>query len=131
MADVNVDTIRAILDENRYKMKTALAVCAHCSLCAESCFLFANTGDPRYMPSHKFINSTGRLYQKKGRVSTAELEEIREIVWKRCVLCTRCYCPFGIDIPEMIALGRRICRSQGVVHTYDGPEYEYRAEDAR
>ncbi|MFZ7126221.1 MAG: 4Fe-4S dicluster domain-containing protein [Desulfobacterales bacterium] len=117
---VNVEEIREQLDARKDKMKMALRVCAHCSLCAESCFLFhVHDGDPRYMPSHKFINSIGRLYKKKGRVSREDLEEIKEIVWRRCVLCTRCYCPLGIDIPEMIALARNICRSQDVVYTWD------------
>ena len=49
----------------------------------------------------------------------AELEEIKINVWERCVLCTRCYCPFGIDIPAMISLARSICRSQGVYPAHD------------
>ncbi len=117
---VNTEAIREVLDTHRAKMKTALRVCAHCSLCAESCFLFhVHEGDPHYMPSHKFINSIGRLYKKKGRVDRKGLEEISEIVWRRCVLCTRCYCPLGIDIPEMIALARNICRSQDVYFQWD------------
>ncbi len=97
----------------------ALRVCAHCSLCAQSCFLFnTREQDPIYMPSHKFINSIGRLYKKKGNVDRQALEEISEIAWKRCVLCTRCYCPLGIDIPEMITLARTICRSQNVVNDF-------------
>lgn len=112
--------IKEILDANRAKMKLWLKVCAHCSLCAESCFLYMTKGrDPKYMPSHKFINSIGTLYKKKGRVDRACLEAIGDIVWNRCVLCTRCYCPFGIDIPEMIALGRKICRTQDIYRRYD------------
>jgi Fe-S oxidoreductase len=121
----SVDTpgIREILDRHKAKMTTALRVCAHCSLCAESCFLFhLHDGDPRYMPSHKFINSIGRLYRSKGRIDRAGLAEISEIVWRRCVLCTRCYCPLGIDIPEMIALARQICRSQDVYFQWDSLE---------
>jgi Fe-S oxidoreductase len=119
---VDVKAIQAQLKARKKKMKMALRLCVHCSLCAESCFLFhVHNGDPRFMPSHKFINSIGRLYRKNGRVSRQELEEIKEIVWRRCVLCNRCYCPLGIDIPEMIALGRSICRSQGVVYTWDEP----------
>ncbi|MBW1748969.1 MAG: 4Fe-4S dicluster domain-containing protein [Deltaproteobacteria bacterium] len=96
------------------------SVCAHCSLCAESCFLFnAFNKDPKYMPSYKFIHSIGILYKKKGKVDRSMLEEISINIWKRCVLCTRCYCPFGIDIPSMIALARSICRSQGVFPRYD------------
>lgn len=116
---VDTDAIKKILDRHQKKAKLALKVCAHCSLCAESCFLYTTRGrQPEYMPSHKMIHSVGRLYKKKGRVDRAGLEEIRDILWGKCVLCTRCYCPLGIDIPEMIALGRRICRSQNVLPQY-------------
>jgi heterodisulfide reductase subunit C len=71
------------------------------------------------MPSHKFIHSIGTLYRKKGRINRKDLETIGDIVWNRCVLCTRCYCPFGIDIPAMIALGRKICRTQNIYRRYD------------
>lgn len=118
--NINTDEIKEIMATGKAKMKLWLKVCAHCSLCAESCFLFNTKGkDPKYMPSHKFINSIGRLYKKKGKVNQGELEEISDIVFNRCVLCTRCYCPFGIDIPDMISLGRRICRSQGIYRRYD------------
>ena len=118
--EINTEEIKVILDTEKAKMKLWLKVCAHCSLCAESCFLFTTKGgDPKYMPSHKFINSIGKLYKKKGKVNRESLEEIGDIVWNRCVLCTRCYCPFGIDIPEMIALGRKICRTQNVYRRYD------------
>ncbi|PIE71305.1 MAG: DNA-binding protein [Deltaproteobacteria bacterium] len=120
--DTPVDpaAIRQQLDANKAKMKLSLSVCAHCSLCAESCFLFmANDKAPKYMPSYKFINSIGLLYKRKGRVNRTELETIRDIVWKDCVLCTRCYCPLGIDIPDMLTLARDICRSQNVFLEYD------------
>jgi heterodisulfide reductase subunit C len=70
------------------------------------------------MPAYKAINSVGKLYKKKGKVSRAQLKEMEEIIWKNCVLCERCYCPLGIDIPGMIAFARRICRSQGVYGVY-------------
>ncbi len=112
--------IRKILHERKKEVAVSLKSCAHCALCADSCFLYrCRDNDPKYMPSHKVINSIGTIYRKKGKVTRAELEEIREIVWKRCVLCTRCYCPLGIDIPSLIALARRICRSQGVVHDFE------------
>ena len=117
---VNTKEIKSILDDKRIKMQLSLKACAHCTLCAESCFLFMGQGqDPKYMPSYKFLNSVGILYKKKGNVNKLDLGEIRDIVWERCVLCTRCYCPMGIDIPEMIALARRVCRSQGVYPVYD------------
>ncbi len=119
-AAVDVKFIRGMLEKNKGKMKLSLSVCAHCSLCAESCFLFnTHNKNPKYMPSYKFIHSIGKLYKKKGKVDRAALEDIRITVWKLCVLCTRCYCPFGIDIPSMIALARSICRSQGVFPKYD------------
>lgn len=118
--EINVQAIKTILKDEKAKMGLWLNVCAHCSLCAESCFLYMTHGkDPRYIPSHKFIHSIGTLYKKKGKVSRQCLEEIGDIVWNRCVLCTRCYCPFGIDIPGMITLGRRICRTQNVYRKYE------------
>ena len=68
-AAVDIKFIRDMLDKNKGKMKLSLSVCAHCSLCAESCFLFnAFNKDPKYMPSYKFIHSIGILYKKKGKV---------------------------------------------------------------
>ncbi|MDZ7833173.1 MAG: (Fe-S)-binding protein [Desulfobacterales bacterium] len=121
MARTDIDTapIQRILKHNKQEIKLGLKVCAHCSLCAESCFLYAATKDPRYMPSYKFINSIGRLYRKNGKVSREELTKIRDIVWHDCVLCTRCYCPFGINIPSLIALARQACRTQELYREYD------------
>jgi len=113
-------TIVSFLTRYKTKMKLSLKVCAHCGLCAESCFIYVTRGrKPEYMPSHKMIHSIGKLFKKKGRVNWETLEEIKEIAWKRCVLCTRCYCPLGIDIPEMISLARSICRSQNVLPDFD------------
>ncbi len=119
-AEINRDAVWALLEKHKYAMRMALRVCAHCGLCAESCFLYvARDRRPEYMPSHKFINTLGILYRKKGRIGRAELESMGHIAWRRCVLCTRCYCPLGINIPEMIALARRICRSQNVVPDFE------------
>lgn len=118
MADA--DAIQRLLDRHRFAIKLALNTCARCTLCADSCFLHSShPNDPSYMPSHKLISSIGRLQQTKGRVSRAQLEEIADVVWGKCALCTRCYCPMRIDIPAMIALARDICRSQGIVPRYD------------
>jgi len=112
--------IQSILAEHKKQIKIGLTMCAHCSLCAESCFLYmSHEGDPQYMPSYKFLHSVGKLYKKKGDVSRAQLETMRDLVFENCVLCTRCYCPMGIDIPALITLGRRICRSQNLFRNYD------------
>jgi len=117
---VNQKQIKEMLDKHRAKMKLQLSHCVHCTLCAESCFLFnAHDKDPQYMPSYKVINSLGKLYRKRGKVDRAFLEKIKKIVWRNCVLCRRCYCPVGVDIPGMIAFARSICRSQGVHPDFD------------
>lgn len=117
---IDTRAIQSILKENKKQIKLGLAMCAHCSLCAESCFLYMARGlDPEYMPSYKFLHSIGKLYKKKGKVSFGQLEKMRDLVFYNCVLCTRCYCPFGIDIPSLITLGRRVCRSQGLFREYD------------
>ena len=119
--------IKSMLDQRKSIAKLCLAACAGCTLCAESCFLFvSNHRDPRYMPSYKVINSLGKLYKRKGKVDSATLNEMKELIWKNCVLCGRCYCPMGIDIPSMIAFARSICRSQGIggvfPHTLGAPD---------
>ena len=112
---VATEEIKRLLERQKKSMKRFLSYCAHCSICAESCFLYmAHDQDPQYMPSYKAINSLGKLYKKKGHVDRDFLESIKGIVRKNCVLCRRCYCPIGVDIPRMIALARHICRSQGV-----------------
>ena len=128
---VDEKKICELLQQKKSRMKLCLAACASCSLCAESCFLFmSHDKDPHYMPSYKVVHSLGTLYRKKGRVSRVQLEAMKELIWKNCVLCGRCYCPFGIDIPYMIAFARRILRTQGIYgcypHTVGGPGEEHR-----
>jgi len=128
---VDTKKIKLMLDQKKARMKICLAACASCTLCAESCFLFMSKNkDPQYMPSYKVVNSLGRLYKKRGKVSREELEKMRTLIWRNCALCGRCYCPFGIDIPNMIAFARSILRSQGVYgvypHSCSAPEEEYR-----
>lgn len=119
--DKSVDTeeIRELLDQKK-NMEMFLSVCVSCGMCAESCFLYMNNNkDPSYMPSYKAINSLGKLYRKKGKVSREDLEEMKPLIWEKCVLCSRCYCPVGISIPSMISWARNICRSQGEFREYD------------
>jgi Fe-S oxidoreductase len=96
-------------------IRLSLQACVHCALCAESCFKFRQSGgDPSYTPSYKAINSIGKIWRTRGRLSDEEYEDIRELVWDKCVLCTRCYCPVGISIPSLIAAARSACREKGV-----------------
>ena len=120
LAPVDTEQIRQALDRHKSKMKLYLEHCMHCSICAESCFLYnANDRDPQFMPSYKVINSVGVLYRKKGKVDRATLQKMKGIVWRNCALCTRCYCPVGVDVPGMIAFARSILRSQGIHPDFD------------
>jgi Fe-S oxidoreductase len=115
--------IKKLLKDNGARIRFMLHLCVRCGMCAESCFLYrTHQGDPVYMPSHKMLNSVGFLFRKRGRISIHELETVRDIVFHRCVLCMRCYCPLGVDIPQIIALGRSICRTQGLYRRYDGTD---------
>ncbi|MCX5894284.1 MAG: (Fe-S)-binding protein [Proteobacteria bacterium] len=116
---VDKKKIKALLDQHKGKIQLSLAACASCSLCAESCFLYTgNNRDPHYMPSYKWISSLGTIYRKRGNVDSTFLEKTQDSIWKNCMLCMRCYCPFGIDIPGLIALARGIYRSQGFYGMY-------------
>lgn len=116
---VDTDVIKEMLNEKR-EMKEFLKICASCGLCAKSCFYYQNTGDAMSTPSYKAVNSLGLMYKKRGKVTREELYEMSKLIWGKCVLCGRCYCPLGINISSMIAWARAICRSQGVYEDYSG-----------
>ena len=125
MKPVDTKKIREMLNQEKGKMKRYLSFCAHCSLCAESCFLYMeHQKDPQYMPSYKAIHSLGKLYRKRGRLDRRSLMEMKGIIWRNCVLCGRCYCPIGIHIPSMINFARSILRSQDVYPQMDETAYE-------
>ncbi len=116
---INLEKIRAILEANDgARMRMWLSICAHCGLCAESCFFYlAHDKDPKLSPAYKVQKTVGKLYKKKGKVSREELEEIKETAWGECTMCRRCsmFCPFGIDIASQIGVARAVCTSQGVL----------------
>jgi Fe-S oxidoreductase len=111
--------INRIVDARRDMIRLSLQACAHCALCADSCFKFRQSGgDVTCTPSYKAINSIGRIWRTRGRLSDEDYEDIRELAWDKCVLCMRCYCPIGIDIPTLIATARSACREKGVMRSY-------------
>jgi Fe-S oxidoreductase len=114
-----LERIERIVGPKKAMIALSLQACAHCALCAESCFKYRQSGgDPTYTPSYKAINSIGRIWKKKGKLSEADYETIRELAWDKCVLCMRCYCPLGISIPSLIAMARNACRERGVHRWY-------------
>jgi len=70
------------------------------------------------MPSYEALTSMKALAKNKKLISREELENVRDLIWKKCVLCKRCYCPLGIDIPSIIAFARTICRTRGMNGVY-------------
>jgi Fe-S oxidoreductase len=115
--------IKKIISKKKGMIKLSLSACVHCSICSDSCFLFrSHNNDPSYTPSYKAIHSIGRIYKKKARLSDKEYKDIGYLVWDKCVLCMRCYCPIGISIPSLISTARNVCREKGVYRTYDGNE---------
>lgn len=116
----SIKRINMILNNKKDMIKLSLSACVHCSICSESCFKFcSNKKDPTYSPAYKAINSIGRIYKKKGILTDREYREISNLIWDKCVLCMRCYCPLGINIPSLIACARNICREKGIYRTYD------------
>ncbi|MBI5528547.1 MAG: (Fe-S)-binding protein [Deltaproteobacteria bacterium] len=112
--------IERALARHKDRMKLYLSHCMHCTLCAESCFMYMSRDkDPQYMPSYKVINSVGVLYRKGPGIGRDDLQKMKGIVWRNCVLCTRCYCPVGVDVPAMIAFARGVLRSQGIHPDFD------------
>jgi Fe-S oxidoreductase len=111
--------IGRIVDKKRSMIRLSLQSCMHCAICADSCFKFRQSGsDPTYSPSYKAINSIGKIARKRGKLTDREYEDIRELVWDKCVLCMRCYCPVGISIPSLIAAARGACRERGIQRWY-------------
>ena len=111
--------IARVIDGRRDMIRLSLKACAHCALCADSCFQYRNSGrDPAWSPAYKAVNSIGKIWRSRGRLSDEEYETIRELVWDRCVLCMRCACPVGISIPSLIAAARSACREKGVWRWY-------------
>jgi L-lactate utilization protein LutB len=105
--------------KQKKRMRIFLSICASCGFCADSCFLYRNYKDPRYMPSYKAINSLGKLFKRKRKVTRQMLDEMSDLIYGRCVMRRRCYCPLGIDISSMISWARTICRTQGAYERYD------------
>jgi Fe-S oxidoreductase len=124
MSDQSIDAatlerISRVVDRKKDMIRLSLQACVHCSLCAESCFMYRQSGgDPTFTPAYKAINTIGKIAKSKGRLSDAEYERIRELAWDKCVLCMRCYCPIGISVPSLIAAARGACRERGVQRWY-------------
>ncbi len=117
--DVDSDALWAAIQKSlKSRLKSWLEICAHCGMCAESCFLYlANDNDPEQVPSYKIQSTLGELVKRKGKVDNAFMRHVMDTAWAKCTCCNRCalYCPFGIDMGVMFGYLRGLCYSQGFV----------------
>ncbi len=95
-----------------------LEICAHCGMCADSCFFYlANKRDPKQVPSYKIQSTLGRLVKSPQKADNAFMQYCMDTAWGKCTCCNRCgtYCPFGIDMGVMFSYLRGLLFSQGFV----------------
>ncbi len=121
MEELDVDTAKlwaTIQKTMKARLKTWLEICAHCGLCAESCFLYQVNGRiPEQVPSYKIQSTLGQIVKKKGQVDNTFMRHCMDIAWSWCTCCNRCgqFCPHGIDMGVMFGYLRGLLYSQGFV----------------
>lgn len=117
--DVDSDALWAAIQKSlKSRMKTWLEICAHCGMCAESCFLYlTDDRKPEQVPSYKIQSTLGEMVKRQGKVDNAFMRYCMDTAWSKCTCCNRCalYCPFGIDMGVMFGYLRGLCYSQGFV----------------
>ncbi len=121
MEELDVDTGKlwaTIQKTLKSRTGTWLKICAHCGLCAESCFLYQVNGRvPEQVPSYKIQSTLGKIVKKKGKVDNAFMRHCMDVAWSQCTCCNRCgmFCPHGIDMGVMFSYLRGLLYSQGFV----------------
>ena len=121
MSRLDVDTEKlwtAIQNTCKSRTLTWLEICAHCGMCADSCFLYrVHDRDPEQVPAFKIQSTLGEMIKRKGQVDNAFMRRAMEYAWSRCTCCNRCsqFCPHGIDMGVMFSYLRGLLYSQGFV----------------
>ncbi|MBN1355132.1 (Fe-S)-binding protein [bacterium] len=113
--------------------------CMHCGFCADTCHIYLAEPKLENIPAQKFSEITryirrrhtlsGRLFSrfvKNGELTQDVLRKISDAVYGRCTACGRCtlQCPVGIDLREIIRIGRKMCAAvrqvpEGLQRTVD------------
>ncbi len=99
------------------RLRTWLRICAHCGMCANTCHHYLASGrDPKMIPAYK-VRFLRDILKKRGKVDRDYLRKVYETVYYECNLCRRCtmFCPFGIDIAQLLSLTRSLLTSLGMV----------------
>lgn len=107
---------KTIQNTFKSRMKTWMEICAHCGMCAESCFLYQVNGrDPKQVPAYKIQSTLGEIIKRKGKVDNKFMRHAMEVAWAQCTCCNRCgiYCPHGIDTGIMFGYLRGLLYQQG------------------
>jgi len=121
MEELDVDKAKlaaSVQNTCKSRTRTWLEMCAHCGLCADSCFLYlVNDRNPKQVPAYKIQSTLGEIVKKNGDVDNAFMRNAMEVAWSQCTCCNRCgqYCPYGIDMGVMFGYLRGLLYSQGFV----------------
>ena len=117
--DVDSDLLWTTIQNTlKSRMKTWLEICAHCGMCADSCFLYLiNNRDPKQVPAYKIQSTLGEIVKRQGKVDNEFMHMAMETAWAKCTCCNRCgmYCPHGIDMGVMFGYLRGLLYQQGFV----------------
>jgi len=121
MEELDVDTKllwTTIQNTCKSRIRTWLEICAHCGMCADSCFLYlSNDCDPTQVPAYKIQSTLGEIIKRKGKVDNEFMRMAMKTAWAKCTCCNRCglYCPHGIDMGIMFGYLRGLLYQQGFV----------------
>ena len=101
------------------RIRISLELCISCGTCRDSCFIYRNNPCVQNVPAYKVRGTLKPLLKKKINLSVKQVETARDLIWGRCVLCGRCHCPMGIDIPFLLSQARLILRENGISECYE------------
>ena len=115
--------------KERRSFRLFLDACGRCGLCAESCPVFAGTGDPRHMPMaraelarsiyRRYFTSAGGWLTRRaagGQGLSRALLWQWYVYFHQCLTCRQCalVCPYGIDTSEITLACREIMAAIGL-----------------
>lgn len=116
---VNTVELKNDLDKTcKSRTRTWLNICAHCGMCAQSCFMYnASNNDSKQIPSYKIQSTLGEMLKNPEGVDAAFMIHCMEVAWAQCTCCNRCalYCPHGIDTGVMFSYLRGLLFKHGFV----------------
>ena len=110
------------------RVLAALEVCARCGICADSCHVFASTGEFQDTPTAR-SEAVRRFYRRRhdplGQifpwwvrakdVTEEDLDALTEAAFATCTLCQRCAmnCPLGVDTALIMKAARAMLTAVG------------------